>query len=360
MNVRTAQAITFPQPATPAQKGSTATLSATGGPSGNPVTFAITGGTGSATLSGANNSTITYTGVGTVQITASQAGDTGANGPAPDVSQTVTVQTSLGSLRISGYASAPTGVAQSFTVTAYDQTGAVYPGFTGAVSFSNSDSTAVLPASYTFTGSDAGAHTFSLTLKTAGSQTLTVTSGGLSVSQSIVSPGYVLLLSGSNYVAKQYETGASVFTSTGGGTPNSGLATDSLGRAYSVNSANNVLVRFGPAGNAQSGTGFTGGGLSSPKQVALDGAGAVWITNSTGSVTVFAPAGPQTSASVAVSPATGYAGPYATPTGIAIDISGNVWVANAGDNTVTEVLGAAAPTVPPSTSLLNNTVGVRP
>jgi len=51
-------------------------LSASGGGSGNPVTFSISNisPSGIANLSGTNNSTLTITGVGTFTITANQAG----------------------------------------------------------------------------------------------------------------------------------------------------------------------------------------------------------------------------------------------------------------------------------------------
>lgn len=48
-------------------------------------------------------------------------------------------------------------------------------GYTGTVHFTSSDATAVLPADYTFTSTDAGAHTFSFTLNTLGDQTITST-----------------------------------------------------------------------------------------------------------------------------------------------------------------------------------------
>ena len=48
------------------------TLSATGGGSGNPVSFSLVSGPG--TLSGANNSTLTISGAGTVVVAANQAG----------------------------------------------------------------------------------------------------------------------------------------------------------------------------------------------------------------------------------------------------------------------------------------------
>ena len=73
--------------------------------------------------------------------------------------------------------SAPTtetaGGAFSVTVTAKDSAGNVATGYTGTVSFASGDSKAGLPANYTFTtgpGGDNGVHTFSVTLKTAGTQ----------------------------------------------------------------------------------------------------------------------------------------------------------------------------------------------
>jgi hypothetical protein len=50
-------------------------------------------------------------------------------------------------------------------------------GYTGTVHFGSSDAQAVLPGDYTFTGGDAGLHTFTggVTLKTAGRQTVTAT-----------------------------------------------------------------------------------------------------------------------------------------------------------------------------------------
>src|SRR5205807_2156209 len=46
-------------------------------------------------------------------------------------------------------------------------------GYTGIITFTSTDTQGVLPANYTFTSSDGGVHTFSATLKTSGSQTLT-------------------------------------------------------------------------------------------------------------------------------------------------------------------------------------------
>jgi hypothetical protein len=66
-------------------------------------------------------------------------------------------------------------VAGSFTVTALDSTGGTATGYRGTVHFTSSDRQAVLPANYTFTAGDNGVHSFSATLKTAGSRTITAT-----------------------------------------------------------------------------------------------------------------------------------------------------------------------------------------
>jgi len=65
------------------------------------------------------------------------------------------------------------GVAQSFRITAQDLYGNTVTSFSDTVAFTSSDGQAVLPANYTFTNIDAGLHTFSATLETAGTQSLT-------------------------------------------------------------------------------------------------------------------------------------------------------------------------------------------
>jgi len=84
------QTITF-APATPVNFGvtSTITLSATGGASGNPVTFTLISGPG--TLSGTNNSVLTVTGLGSIVIAANQAGNSNY-AAAPQVTASIVVQ----------------------------------------------------------------------------------------------------------------------------------------------------------------------------------------------------------------------------------------------------------------------------
>lgn len=101
------------------------------------------------------------------------------------------LQTQVASFSVSG-GTATAGTAQNITVAARDASGNVITGYTGTVIFSSTDQKAGLPASYTFTAADAGAHVFSVVLKTAGSQSLTVTdaaAGVSSVSNVSVVPG---------------------------------------------------------------------------------------------------------------------------------------------------------------------------
>ncbi len=78
-------------------------------------------------------------------------------------------------LAVSGFSAIDTaGLANRVTVTAYDAYGNVADGYTGTVAYSSSDGYAVLPVDYTFTSADAGTSTFTLTLETAGMQSITV------------------------------------------------------------------------------------------------------------------------------------------------------------------------------------------
>jgi hypothetical protein len=72
------------------------------------------------------------------------------------------------------------GAADTFTVTSRDAYGNVATSYRGTVHFSSSDGRAMLPADYTFTAADNGIHTFQVTLKTAGRQTITARDTGTS------------------------------------------------------------------------------------------------------------------------------------------------------------------------------------
>ena len=84
----------------------------------------------------------------------------------PSVSLVLTMPDTLGN-----------GDAASATLTAYEADGDVATGYTGTVHFTSTDGAATLPLNYTFTGADAGTHSFpgGFTLRTPGSHVITVT-----------------------------------------------------------------------------------------------------------------------------------------------------------------------------------------
>jgi hypothetical protein len=112
----TEQIITFSSGAPVTFGAGTVDLSAlaTGGGSGNPVTFAIVSGHG--TLSGVNGATLTTTGAGPIGVTASQAG-LGGYLPAADVQSTITVNKASASVTLGSLNQIYTGGALSATAT---------------------------------------------------------------------------------------------------------------------------------------------------------------------------------------------------------------------------------------------------
>jgi hypothetical protein len=83
--------------------------------------------------------------------------------------------------QVTAPSTASAAVPFNITVTALDATNATVSSYVGTVHFTTTDGAAVLPANYTFTGGDAGVHTFSVTLKTLGGQTVTATDTGTSI-----------------------------------------------------------------------------------------------------------------------------------------------------------------------------------
>ena len=89
-------------------------------------------------------------------------------------SQTVTVTpAAAATLVVSGLTTPRTaGTPGTITVKAVDAYGNTATGYTGTVHFTSTDAKAILPANYTFTAANAGVHTFSVTLKTVGTQVI--------------------------------------------------------------------------------------------------------------------------------------------------------------------------------------------
>jgi hypothetical protein len=111
---------------------------------------------------------------GSQTITATDSANatiTGTSGPI-----TVAVPLTATHFSVSAPASATAGTAFSVTVTALNAANQTSTNYTGTVHFTSNDLQAVLPLDYTFIAVDHGTHVFSsVTLNTAGNQTITVT-----------------------------------------------------------------------------------------------------------------------------------------------------------------------------------------
>ena len=144
---------------------------------------------------------------------------------------------------------------------------------------------------------------------------------------------------------------------TSGADPGANLAVaiDSGGNVWTVGSGSTLLEETNQMGTSLTTVPSGTGGLSSPAAIAIDGDGQVWVTNGNNSVSLFSNAG------TALSLSNGFKdNSISAPNGIAIDSSGNVWIANKRSNSVTRILGAAAPAAPLSTAAANKTTGEKP
>ncbi len=122
---------------------------------------------------GQHTFSITLKTAGTQSLTATDTVTPGITGMQSGI---VVSPGALSALLVAGFPSPVTaGTAGMVTVTATDAYGNTVPGYRGTVHFTSSDGQAVLPLDYTFTAADNSVHTFSVTLKTAGPQTITAT-----------------------------------------------------------------------------------------------------------------------------------------------------------------------------------------
>jgi hypothetical protein len=144
--------------------------------------------------------TATFGTAGSQTIRVTDVTDASATGGSPALA---VAAGSAVALKVSGYPSPDVlSTPQRFTVTAVDAFGNRVNGYRGTVHFSSSDTSALLPADYAFTAADSGAHTFTATLKTLGSQTLMATDTGTSTVSgteagiAVVSPATHLAITG--------------------------------------------------------------------------------------------------------------------------------------------------------------------
>ena len=131
---------------------------------------------GDATIFPEDQGTLTFTAtletVGTQSITATDTITSSITGTESGINVQAAAASSL---VVTGFpASVAAGTTGSFTVSVFDPYGNLATNYVGMVTFSSTDPQVILPGSYTFTASDDGKHIFTATLKTAGTQSITV------------------------------------------------------------------------------------------------------------------------------------------------------------------------------------------
>ncbi len=298
--------------------------------------------------------------------------------------------------------SAAAGAPFSITVAAKDQNGKTVTGYTGTVHFTSTDDLAGLPANYTFTGADQGSRTFSVTLKTAGSQTVaakdtatptiagsasvTVTAAATSrlaftlfSAQQTVGAGFGLILTAEDRYGNRATSysGTVHFTTTDGNAPNgtapvlppdytftgadagqhtfSGITLYNAGTATLTATDTAVASITGTSGTitvgpgAASGLAFTtepaggttGAAWSTQPVVAVQDAGGNTVIGSTATVTLaIGTNGGGGALTCALNPATAAAG-IASFSGCSINNAGNGYTLTARSNGITGATSGA-------------------
>jgi hypothetical protein len=118
---------------------------------------------------GAHTFTLAFRIAGTQTITVTDTAYGGLTGHA-----SVAVNPgSVTGFKIIGAATTSAGAVVQIQVVAVDRDGNTVTGYTGSVNFTSTDGAADLPAAYAFVASDQGSHTFSVNLRTTGTQRIT-------------------------------------------------------------------------------------------------------------------------------------------------------------------------------------------
>ena len=162
----------------------------------------------------------------------------------------------------------------------------------------------------------------------AGSNFITATAGSPDLTNSFLT----------NFTTTPYTT-ANSFGIASTSTNGSGVYTSSI-----TDNSITYLVGSGTAFAAAGGFPATGGGISSPVDIALDGAQNVWTANGGGGIAAVSKFG------VALTPSTGFqkdATYLGGQNSIVIDTSGNIWLGLANGSTITEIVGGAVPVYQP-------------
>lgn len=156
---------------------------------------------------------------------------------------------------LSGNASTQAGADYRLTVTAKDAYGNTVTGYRGTVGLSSSDPLARLPGSHVYSAANNGAFTFTLTLSSAGSRTVTatdVTNGGIAGSMTVSVTGPVVVSTGPSTVGvtpiSGPQAGGTTITIQGANLQGASVTVGGLAcQNISVNGAGTALTCVTPA-----------------------------------------------------------------------------------------------------------------
>ena len=169
-----------------------------------------------------------------------------------------------------------------------------------------------------------------------------------------VSSESVWIVNGSGGTSELAGNGYGITSSADPGA-NLAVAIDNSGNVWTVGSGSTLLEATSQTGTSLHTISSGTGGLNAPTAIAIDGNGQVWVVNGNNTISLYSNTG------LALSPATGFTdSSLSAPSGMAVDLSGSVWITNKSNNSVTRILGAAAPAAPLSTAAANKTTGAKP
>jgi hypothetical protein len=301
-----------------------------------------------ALSNGAGSVTITLKTPGSQTITATDASTASTTGTSGAINVSAGAATHLS---ISVPASALPGTAFSVTVTALDAVNNIATGYTGSVKFASTDSAATLAVAGPLTN---GSGMFSITLKTAGSQTITATD--TTTSSLTVTSSNIQVNAGA---ATHFTVSAPALTTAGGSFAVTVTALDAAGNTATgytgtvkLSSTDTAAV-LPVGGTLTNGTGVFNVTLKTVgmQTVAATDTAASSIAGTSGTISVSA--GVTTHFSV-TAPGTATAGAAINATVTALDASGNTVTGYAG--TVKIGSSDAAATLP-ATAALTNGIG---
>ncbi len=342
-------------------------IAPTGGITFTDTTTGTTLGTGAFTFGQSYNYynaniTTTALAAGSHVITAAYAGDTNYNAvTAPAGSLTINVAKLTPAITLTtttGATSFTTG--SGITLEAIIPAGSSQALPAGTLTLTNVTSTATYNGTLSYNAA-LGAFTASISLNgltgansfvvslTSDSNYNAATSNTLPI---LIETNNVWVANGNGTVSGLTEAGTPI-TTTAAAAGGISIAIDNAGDIWSLNKSANSLATISNTGAILS-PAHTGGGLNAPTALTIDGAGSVWVTNGTGTLSAFSNSGTPITT-------TAYTTSFSSPNSINVDSSGNLWITNAGDNSVSEVIGAAAPvTTPTTTAVKNNTLAAKP